>query len=136
MRAKILYLANYRFYPECDVRLDHQSKVEDFSKCLMYSHAPGILIISRCFSTKNWFLIYPASIGDTLRNPPHYSDGRVKHHIQGRSDSKYILLKISPLSVAIDMDTSTRHPRHVKVFPSLFSCREIFKFVLSKIMQK
>ena len=78
---------DYRFYPECDVRLDHQSKVEDFSKCLMYSHAPGILIISRCFSTKNWFLIYPASIGDTLRNPPHYSDGRVKHHIQGRSDN-------------------------------------------------
>ena len=90
MRAKILYLANYRFYPECDVRLDHQSKVEDFLKCLMYSHAPGILIISRCFSTKNWFLIYPASIGDTLRNPPHYSDGRVKHHIQGRSDSGWI----------------------------------------------
>ena len=42
----------------------------------MYSHAPGILIISRCFSTKNWFLIYPASIGDTLRNPPHYSDAQ------------------------------------------------------------
>ena len=78
---------HYRFYPECDVWLDHQSKVEDFSKWVMYSHAPGILIISRCFSTKNWFLTYPASIGDTLRNPPHYSDGRVKHHIQGRSDS-------------------------------------------------
>ena len=45
------------------------------------------LIISKCFSTQNWFLIFPASIGDTLRNPPLYFDGQVKRHIQGRSDS-------------------------------------------------
>ena len=45
------------------------------------------LIISLCFSTQNWFLIFPASIGNTLRNPPLYLDGRVKHHIEGRSDS-------------------------------------------------
>ena len=44
------------------------------------------LIISLCFSTQNWFLIFPASIGNTLRNPPLYLDGRVKHHIEGRSD--------------------------------------------------
>ena len=45
------------------------------------------LIISLCFSTQNWFLIFPASIGNTLRNPPLYLDGQVKHHIQVRSDS-------------------------------------------------
>ena len=44
------------------------------------------LIISRYFSTENWLLIFPASIGDNLRNPPLYSDGRVKHHIHGRND--------------------------------------------------
>ena len=50
------------------------------------------LIIYRCFYTHNWFLIFPASIGDNLRNPPLYSDGRVKHHIHGRSDSYSDLL--------------------------------------------
>ena len=50
------------------------------------------LIISLCFSTQNWFLIFPASIGNTLRNPPLYLDGRVKHHIEGRSD-KYFFPK-------------------------------------------
>ena len=54
------------------------------------------LIISRCFSTKNWFLIFPASIGDTLRNPPLYFDGRVKHHIQGSSD-KHVAIFQWPL---------------------------------------
>ena len=47
-------------------------------------------IISRCFSTQNWFLIFPASIGNILRNPPLYLDGRVKHHNKGRSDSDYL----------------------------------------------
>ena len=53
------------------------------------------LIISMCFSTQNWFLIFPASIGNTLRNPPLYLDGRVKHHIEGRSDS-FIEFTLAP----------------------------------------
>ena len=53
------------------------------------------LIISLCFSTQNWFLIFPASIGNTLRNPPLYLDGRVKHHIEGRSDSSNMFFQFT-----------------------------------------
>ena len=48
-----------------------------------------VLFHSFHFSThQNRFLIFPASTGDTLRIPPLYLDGQVKHHIQGRSDSR------------------------------------------------
>ena len=48
-----------------------------------------VLFHSFHFSThQNWFLIFPASTVDTLRIPPLYPDGQVKHHIQGRSDSQ------------------------------------------------
>ena len=50
--------------------------------------------VSRCFSTLNWFLIFPALIGDTLRNPPLYFDGQVKHHIQGRSDRFFTRIQV------------------------------------------
>ena len=47
-----------------------------------------VLFHSFHFSThQNRFLIFPASTGDTLRIPPLYPGGQVKHHIQGRSDS-------------------------------------------------
>ena len=61
------------------------------------------LIISMCFSTQNWFLIFPASIGNTLRNPPLYLDGRVKHHIEGRSDSN----KAKKLAKQVDNQVCT-----------------------------
>ena len=75
-----LFVMSYRFYPDCDVWLNHQDKVEEFSKY-------PLLKLGRSktgFERKSTCV---GSIWDILRNPPIYLDGQVKHHIQGRSDS-------------------------------------------------